>query len=161
HPRRRCDPVQSASQQVGQYGQQPSGGAYADYLLRRHANLPANQRQSLAEQYAGFQYQQQDTRQLQLHVRSSAGCGTLRSGGRLLRQCAGPAHSADAADQYRSVRYALSAAIYYRYDGQFLPPFPGYNNVAWTDNAYNSNYHALLLAINRRFASGLQFGFSY
>ena len=43
----------------------------------------------------------------------------------------------------------------------FFRPFPGYNNVAWTDNAYNSNYHALLLSINRRFANGLQFGFSY
>jgi hypothetical protein len=43
----------------------------------------------------------------------------------------------------------------------FFRPFPGYNNVAWTDNAYNSNYHALLLSINRRFENGLQFGFSY
>jgi hypothetical protein len=43
----------------------------------------------------------------------------------------------------------------------FFRPFPGYNNVAWTDNAYNSNYHALLVSINRRFANGLQFGFSY
>ncbi len=43
----------------------------------------------------------------------------------------------------------------------FFRPFPGYNNVAWTDDAYNSNYHALLLAINRRFSNGLQFGFSY
>jgi hypothetical protein len=43
----------------------------------------------------------------------------------------------------------------------FFRPFPGYNNVAWTDNAYNSNYHALLLSINRRFSNGLQFGFSY
>ncbi len=43
----------------------------------------------------------------------------------------------------------------------FFRPFPGYNNVAWIDNAYNSNYHALLLSINRRFAGGLQFGFSY
>jgi len=43
----------------------------------------------------------------------------------------------------------------------FFRPYPGYNNVAWTDNAYNSNYHALLLSINRRFANGLQFGFSY
>jgi hypothetical protein len=43
----------------------------------------------------------------------------------------------------------------------FFRPFPGYNNVAWTDNAYNSNYHALLLSINRRFSRGLQFGFSY
>ncbi len=43
----------------------------------------------------------------------------------------------------------------------FFRPYPGYNNVSWTDNAYNSNYHALLLSINRRFASGFQFGFSY
>ncbi|MBZ5625052.1 MAG: carboxypeptidase-like regulatory domain-containing protein [Acidobacteriia bacterium] len=43
----------------------------------------------------------------------------------------------------------------------FFRPFPGYNNVAWTDNAYNSNYHALLLTINRRFANNLQFGFTY
>ncbi len=43
----------------------------------------------------------------------------------------------------------------------FFRPFPGYNNVAWIDNAYNSNYHALLVAVNRRFAANLQFGFSY
>ena len=43
----------------------------------------------------------------------------------------------------------------------FFRPFPGYNNISWIDNAYNSNYHALLLSINRRFASNLQFGFSY
>jgi hypothetical protein len=43
----------------------------------------------------------------------------------------------------------------------FYRPYPGYNNVAWTDNAYNSNYHALLVSINRRFSNGLQFGFSY
>jgi hypothetical protein len=43
----------------------------------------------------------------------------------------------------------------------FFRPFPGYNNISWTDNAYNSNYHALLLSINRRFSHRLQFGFSY
>src|SRR4029077_18114874 len=43
----------------------------------------------------------------------------------------------------------------------FFRPYPGYNNVPWTDNAYNSNYHALLLSINSRFSNGLQFGFSY
>jgi hypothetical protein len=43
----------------------------------------------------------------------------------------------------------------------FFRPFPGYNNVSWTDNAYNSNYHALLMTINRRFANNLQFGFTY
>jgi hypothetical protein len=43
----------------------------------------------------------------------------------------------------------------------FFRPFPGYNNISWIDNAYNSNYHAMLLSINRRFANNLQFGFSY
>src|SRR3954467_9546485 len=43
----------------------------------------------------------------------------------------------------------------------FFRPFPGYNNVAWIDNAYNSNYHSLLVSLNRRFSNGLQFGFSY
>jgi hypothetical protein len=43
----------------------------------------------------------------------------------------------------------------------FFRPFPGYNNVAWSDNAYNSNYHALLIAVNRRLTNRLQFGFSY
>jgi hypothetical protein len=43
----------------------------------------------------------------------------------------------------------------------FFRPFPGYNNVAWIDNAYNSNYHGLLLTVNRRFSNGVQFGFSY
>jgi hypothetical protein len=43
----------------------------------------------------------------------------------------------------------------------FFRPFPGYNNVAWIDDAYNSNYHALLLSITRRYSKGLQFGFSY
>ncbi len=43
----------------------------------------------------------------------------------------------------------------------FFRPFPGYNNVSYTDDAYNSNYHALLLSLNRRFAKGFQFGLSY
>ncbi|MEO8372389.1 MAG: hypothetical protein ABI806_24600, partial [Candidatus Solibacter sp.] len=43
----------------------------------------------------------------------------------------------------------------------FFRPYPGYNNISWTDNAYNSNYHAMLLSINRSFSKGLQFGFSY
>jgi hypothetical protein len=43
----------------------------------------------------------------------------------------------------------------------FFRPFPGYNNISWIDNAYNSNYHALLLSINRRFSHGFQFGLSY
>lgn len=43
----------------------------------------------------------------------------------------------------------------------FFRPNPGYNNVAWIDNAYNANYSALLVSITRRFARNLQFGFSY
>ncbi|MFN7921335.1 MAG: carboxypeptidase regulatory-like domain-containing protein [Bryobacteraceae bacterium] len=43
----------------------------------------------------------------------------------------------------------------------FFRPYPGYNNISWTDNAYNSNYHAFLLTVNRRFANRLQFGFTY
>ncbi len=43
----------------------------------------------------------------------------------------------------------------------FFRPLPGYNNVSWTDDAYSSNYHALLMTVNRRFNSGLQFGMSY
>jgi hypothetical protein len=43
----------------------------------------------------------------------------------------------------------------------FFRPFAGYNNISWIDDAYNSNYHALLLSVNRRFHSGLQFGLSY
>src|SRR6185369_1392194 len=43
----------------------------------------------------------------------------------------------------------------------FYRPIPGYNNVSFIDNAYNSNYNALLLTINRRFAKRLDFGFTY
>jgi len=43
----------------------------------------------------------------------------------------------------------------------FFRPYPGYNNVSFTDDAYNSNYHALLLSVHRRFANGLQFGLAY
>lgn len=43
----------------------------------------------------------------------------------------------------------------------FFRPFPGYNNIAWIDNAYNSNYHALLITLNRRFANNFQFGMTY
>jgi hypothetical protein len=43
----------------------------------------------------------------------------------------------------------------------FFRPFPGYNNISWTDNAYTSNYHAFLMTLNRRFANSLQAGFTY
>lgn len=43
----------------------------------------------------------------------------------------------------------------------FFRPYPAYNNITLTDNAFSSNYHGLLLSINRRFSSGLQFGLAY
>jgi hypothetical protein len=43
----------------------------------------------------------------------------------------------------------------------FFRPLPGYANITYTDNAYTSNYHALLVSLNRRFATGLQIGVSY
>ena len=43
----------------------------------------------------------------------------------------------------------------------FFRPLPGYNNVTMSDNAWNSNYNALLVSLNRRFARGLQLGLSY
>ena len=43
----------------------------------------------------------------------------------------------------------------------FLRPLPGYNNITFSDNAYSSNYHALLVSLTRRFANGLQFGVAY
>ena len=43
----------------------------------------------------------------------------------------------------------------------FFRPYPGYNNITLTDNAYTSNYNALLLSITRRFSRGLQFGLAY
>lgn len=43
----------------------------------------------------------------------------------------------------------------------FFRPYPGYNNVTDTDNAYSSNYHALFVSVNRRLTKGLQLGISY
>jgi hypothetical protein len=43
----------------------------------------------------------------------------------------------------------------------FFRPYPGYNNITYTDNAYSSNYHALFVSVNRRFTKGLQLGLSY
>ncbi len=43
----------------------------------------------------------------------------------------------------------------------FFRPLPGYNNVTLNDNAWNSNYNALLVSLNRRFTSGLQLGAAY
>ena len=43
----------------------------------------------------------------------------------------------------------------------FFRPYPGYGNITYFANAYTSNYHALLVALNRRFAKGFEFGVSY
>jgi hypothetical protein len=43
----------------------------------------------------------------------------------------------------------------------FFRPFPGYGSITYTDAASASSYHSLVLAANRRFVHGLQFGASY
>lgn len=43
----------------------------------------------------------------------------------------------------------------------FFRPFPGYNNITFWDNAWTSNYNALLVSLNRRFSKGLQLGVAY
>jgi len=43
----------------------------------------------------------------------------------------------------------------------FLRPMPGYAGMTYYDNAYSSNYHALMVAVDRRFTKGLQFGLAY
>jgi hypothetical protein len=43
----------------------------------------------------------------------------------------------------------------------FFRPLPGYNNVTFSDNAWTSNYHALLVSLQRRFSRGLQTGLAY
>ena len=43
----------------------------------------------------------------------------------------------------------------------FFRPYPGYNNITLTDNAYSSSYDALFVSLKRRFTNGLQLGVSY
>jgi hypothetical protein len=43
----------------------------------------------------------------------------------------------------------------------FFEPYPGYSTITYYDDAYTSNYHALLISLNRRFYKGLQMGVSY
>jgi hypothetical protein len=43
----------------------------------------------------------------------------------------------------------------------FFRPYPGYNGITYYANGFNSNYNALFVTLNRRFASGLQIGVSY
>jgi hypothetical protein len=43
----------------------------------------------------------------------------------------------------------------------FFRPYPGYAGITYTDDAYSSNYNALLVSLNRRFSSGLQIGVAY
>jgi hypothetical protein len=40
----------------------------------------------------------------------------------------------------------------------FLRPFPGYNNIVIREPGSSSNYHALQVTVNRRFARTLEFG---
>ncbi|MCX6628394.1 MAG: hypothetical protein NTW28_12280, partial [Candidatus Solibacter sp.] len=43
----------------------------------------------------------------------------------------------------------------------FLRPYPGYGNITMYDDFMSSNYHGLLVSLNRRFAKGFQGGLSY
>jgi hypothetical protein len=43
----------------------------------------------------------------------------------------------------------------------FFRPLPGYTGVTITNAAYGSNYHSMLVTINRRFSKGLTMGLSY
>ena len=43
----------------------------------------------------------------------------------------------------------------------FFEPYPGYAGITYYDNAYTSNYHALLLNLTRRFANGFSMGVAY
>ncbi len=43
----------------------------------------------------------------------------------------------------------------------FFEPYPGYSTITYYDDAYTSNYHALLMSLTRRFAKGFQMGVSY
>lgn len=44
---------------------------------------------------------------------------------------------------------------------QFLRPMPGYNNIDYRESSGSSNYHALQVSANRRYANGLQAGVAY
>ncbi len=43
----------------------------------------------------------------------------------------------------------------------FFRPYPGYGTITYSTNTYSSNYHALLVSLNRRFAQGVRLGVSY
>jgi hypothetical protein len=44
---------------------------------------------------------------------------------------------------------------------QFFRPYPGYSSISISNNAFNSNYHSMLLTLNRRVSSGLRMGVTY
>ena len=43
----------------------------------------------------------------------------------------------------------------------FFEPYPGYSTITYYDDAFTSNYHALLVNLTRRFSHGLQMGVAY
>src|SRR5678815_5251447 len=43
----------------------------------------------------------------------------------------------------------------------FFRPYLGWGNITYNENAGTSNYNSLQVAVNRRFARGLQFGLAY
>jgi hypothetical protein len=43
----------------------------------------------------------------------------------------------------------------------FFRPYPGYGSISYRETSGTSNYNALQVAVNRRFARGVQFGLAY
>lgn len=43
----------------------------------------------------------------------------------------------------------------------FLRPFSGYQNIEYVEDSGYSNYHGLQVAVNRRYAKGVQYGVAY
>jgi hypothetical protein len=43
----------------------------------------------------------------------------------------------------------------------FLRPYPGYAGVGYIEDSGYANYHAMQVAVNRRYAKGLQYGIAY
>ena len=77
------------------------------------------------------------------HLPQSTSYNTLPLGARFLPQ------NADASNGNRPL------------PDQFFRPYPGYSSISISDNAYTSNYHSMLLTLNRRVSRGLRMGVTY
>ncbi len=43
----------------------------------------------------------------------------------------------------------------------YFRPYPGYNSITYRTTSYDSNYNAMQVSLQRRYASGLEFGLAY